>query len=806
METAADAAAREVHGLPAPLTSFIGRGAEVIEVAELLREYRLVTVTGPGGVGKTRLAGEVARLVAPRFADGAWFAELASVHDPGLVPNIVAAILGIRQERGTPIVASLIAVLARQQLLIVLDNCEHVLGAAGELCRAVLPAADDVWILATSRERIGLPGEARFRLRPLALAGPDYAGPVASEAVALFTDRARRADPRFALDDESGPIVARIAARLDGMPLAIELAAARVEALGLAQLLDRLDDRMALLDGGDRLAPDRLRSLAATADWSYQLLTPAEQQVFRALSVFPGPFTLEAAEAVAGDDAGPRVLRLVDCSLLSPPAVGADGRARYLMLGTLRTFAATQLAAAGEVDQVAALQARYAAQVAKLTAAGLEASTGELAALRWLDAEDAAMHQALSWALHHDSATALRLATGLTRWWSQRGRGGAGYELLTAAAALAEPGSPDWRTAQIMMGELSTKGSPDYNRPLEHFLAACSGLPDDQPSRHLGRALAGAARCQANLGQLELASATAARALAAARLSRDREAEMLALYALAATADYAGDVATALSCMQEGAAIDPAAVCGETARRCIAGLTIVLLDAADLDAAVQQGSRGLSLARQAGDEKDQADFLTLLAHVHLRAGRHRDAAELLHQAIELASRTGLQLGQIGALDLCGFLCAAGRRPEEALTIWAAHAAFLTAYGLFDVPADAARRHDVLARCSQATGAERAHAAERRGTTMTLATAAEYALLLTAAGQPARQPTAGVSGLSAREQELVTLVARGSTDAQIAAQLFISVRTVGSHLDRIRDKTGCRRRAELTRMALQAGLV
>jgi predicted ATPase len=453
MEAAADAAARHVHGLPAALTAFIGRQAEVAGAAELLQEYRLVTVTGPGGVGKTRLASEVARAAASRFADGAWLVELASVQEPALVPTVVAAALGIRQAQSTPIMDSLTAVLARQQLLLVLDNCEHVLAAAAELCRVVLSAADDVRILATSREPIGLAGEARFRLGPLGLTEPAEWRAAKSEAVALFADRARHSDPRFALDKESGPVVTQIVARLDGMPLAIELAAARVEALGLAQLLDRLDDRLALLAGGDRLAPNRLRSLATAADWSYQLLGDDEQRIFRALSVFPGPFTLDAAEAVAGQDAGPTVLRLVDCSLLTPPSPGSDGRARYLMLETLRTFAAEKLAAAGEHDRAATAQARYAARMTAQAAAGLETGTGELAALRWLDAEDATVHQALSWALEHDPDNALQLATGLARWWSQRGRGAAGYDLLTAAAALAEPGSPGWRTAQIMLGD-----------------------------------------------------------------------------------------------------------------------------------------------------------------------------------------------------------------------------------------------------------------------------------------------------------------------------------------------------------------
>ena len=267
------------------------------KVTGLLTQYRLVTVTGPGGVGKTRLAGEVLSQVAGRFADGVRVAELAAVAEPALVPAMVATVLGLHQAADVPIVDALAARLARQQLLLVLDNCEHVLDAVAQVCATILLSADDVRILATSREPLGLPEEARYRLPPLALPGPSGPGTGQAEAVTLFIERARQIDPDLALDGEAGAAVAQLVQRLDGMPLAIELAAARVEALGLGQLLDRLDDR--LLVSANRAAPARQRSLDAAVDWSYQLLTAPEQRVFRNLSVFPGPFGLDAAEAAA---------------------------------------------------------------------------------------------------------------------------------------------------------------------------------------------------------------------------------------------------------------------------------------------------------------------------------------------------------------------------------------------------------------------------------------------------------------------------------------------------------------------------
>jgi predicted ATPase len=292
-QVASWAAADGVHGFPAALTSFIGRAEPMREVAGLLSDRRLVTVTGPGGAGKTRLAAQVARQVTGRFADGAWLAELAPVADPDHLAAVVAAALGVRDQPGLPAVEALARALARQQVLLVLDNCEHVIAAVAALCAGLLAACDDVRVLATSREPLRVAGEARYRLASLALPDlDDLAEAARAEAVALFADRARAADARFTLDDQTAPAVARLVTRLDGMPLAIELAAAQVEALGVTGLLDRLDGRLALLASGDRLAPPRQRSLAATVAWSYQLLDETERQVFRAVSVFPAGFTL----------------------------------------------------------------------------------------------------------------------------------------------------------------------------------------------------------------------------------------------------------------------------------------------------------------------------------------------------------------------------------------------------------------------------------------------------------------------------------------------------------------------------------
>jgi predicted ATPase len=597
---AASGTAPGVHGFPLVLTSFVGRADAVDEVAGLLDGYRLVTVTGPGGVGKTRLAGEVARRVADRFADGVWLVELAAVTDPARVPSAVAAALGIRERPGMPVTDALAGVLAGWQVLLVLDNCEHVITAVAGLCGAVLLAADDVWILATSREPTGVAGEARYRLGPLGLPGEGQAEAGRSEAVALFADRARQADPHFTVTGEAGPLVAQLVARLDGMPLAIELAAARVEALGLAQLVDRLDDRLRLLVTGDRLAAARHRSLAATVDWSYRLLSNEEQRAFRSVSAFPAPFTLEGAEAVAGAAAGPVVLRLVDCSLVAPPRTGADGRARYLMMDTLRAYGTGRVADAGEGPAAAAALARYALQVAEQCAAAMQVSAGELAAAQWLDAEDATVHQALAWALQHSPDTALRLAIALAPWWRMRGRMVAGYALLRAAAAQTAPGSEAWCAAHYWLGH-AAHSTGEFASGVGDFTAICDAMADREPSPVLVDALAGRSYLLLATDCVGEGTEDARRAVALARKIGHPAGEALAWQALTFGAYYADDLAEAVACARQAQRIDPAGLPGWIARLSNDHLMLALLASGDVSAAWQCCTDGLVLARQAGD-------------------------------------------------------------------------------------------------------------------------------------------------------------------------------------------------------------
>jgi predicted ATPase/class 3 adenylate cyclase/DNA-binding CsgD family transcriptional regulator len=803
----AGGAAAGVHGVPVALTTFVGRAAQVEEVAGLLERHRLVTVTGPGGSGKTRLAAEVARRVAGRFADGAWLAELAQVADPAQVAPVVAAALRIRDQPGVLAAGAVARVLARQQLLLVLDNCEHVIDAAADLCAGLLGACDDVMILATSREPLAVAGETRYRLAPLALPDlDDLADAAEAEAVALFTDRARSADAHFVLDEQTGPAVARLVARLDGMPLAIELAAARVEALGVTGLLDRLGDRFALLSAGDRRAPGRQRSLAATVDWSYQLLDEHERRVFRAVSVFPAGFTLEAAEAVAGDGAGPAVLHLVDCSLLVPPRAGPDGRSRYSMLETLRAYGAARLAEAGEQDRAAAALAGYALAVAEQADAGLQTTTGELAASRWLDAEDAMMGQVLAWAMDHDAVLALRLAVALAVWWRLRGREAAEYPVLREATGRAEVGSDVWCAAQFWLAQIALSAM-DLRVSLGHFTAVCDAVGDRGPSRAMAECLAGRSVALSNLGQVAEAIEEGRRSLAMAREAGYPAAEVRALLNLSIATNYAGDAGGAVQLARQAGQV-PGDIPGWVARVRFYLLTSMLISAGDLAAAEEACTAGLARSREAGDLLIQARMLPLMADLDVQAGRVGDAAAHLREAARIIAQTGIWSELAGVVESCGFLSAATGRHAEAVTLLAAMEALSRSrhVAIVETAPWLPRQREIVHQARQVLGADQARAAEQRGAAMSEATAAEYVLMLTVPGSPQPQAPSGLGQLSARERELVTLVARGRTDAEIAAQLCISPATVRSRLDRIRDKTGCRHRADLTRLVLQAGLV
>jgi predicted ATPase len=398
--------------LPRPVTSFVGRQREVRQLAELVAAHRLVTLTGVGGVGKTRLALQVAGELAGGFVDGVWLVELAPVGDPGSVPDVVATALGITPQAGLTVTAAIAQALSGRQLLVVLDNCEHVLAAAGDLVEAILAAATAVTVLTTSREGLGVAAEQLWPVPSLAV---DEG--VSSEAVALFVERAGEVRPGFGLDSAAdGEAVVDICRRVDGVALAIELAAARMVSMSPQDVCDRLDDRFRLL-GGSRRGLERHQTLRNTVRWSYDLLDDDDRLVLGRSAVFAGGFDLDAACQLSGDllddyQVMDRLDSLVRKSLVGAEPVG--GHVRYTLSETIRQFAEEQLAASGTIDAVRDRHARYYAEQA-IAYWDICDSPRQSLALDWVEAEYANLRTAFRWATDHDDLdTAVAIAAHTT--------------------------------------------------------------------------------------------------------------------------------------------------------------------------------------------------------------------------------------------------------------------------------------------------------------------------------------------------------------------------------------------------------
>jgi DNA-binding CsgD family transcriptional regulator len=442
--------------------------------------------------------------------------------------------------------------------------------------------------------------------------------------------------------------------------------------------------------------------------------------------------------------------------------------------------------------------------VAAQAAEGMRTSVGELAATRWLDAEDATMQQALTWALEHEPGLALRLATDLAPWWVQRGRVAAGHPLLLAAAERADQADDGWPAAQYWLGQLATLAG-DFLGAFKHYAFAISAVADDPRSPILADALSGRANCLLSLGRTTEAAQEAQQALELALQIGYPGGQARALMNLFLAAEYAGDLESALKWATQAKRIDPQTIAGRLARQCSESMADILLDVGDVAAAESSCREELDRARQAADLYSEAFCLDMLAELDQRAGRLPEAGVHLREALDLSVRIGSPMRLIDCLNNCAHLCAATSRWADAVTMWAAFVACLKEIGMTDLPAAQERRREPLRRAEQELGSDRTRAAEQRGREMTLATATELAILLADTGaQASAAPDLGQ--LNARERELVILVAQGRTDAEIAGQLHLSVRTVRSRVDRIRAMAGCPRRADLIRLALQAGLV
>jgi predicted ATPase/transcriptional regulator with XRE-family HTH domain len=445
------------HNLPNQTTSFIGREEDVAHVQQRLGESRLLTITGAGGCGKTRLALEIGGQIVDQYRDGVWLVDLAPLSDPSLIWRVMATMLGVREDPARAVADAVVDYLRGRSSLIILDNCEHLIDACAAAVDRLLREAASVRVLATSRELLGVPGEAAWRVRSLSVVDPEQFEPtggvvantlLGSEAARLLLDRTHLLNPAFHLTDENARAVARICHRLDGIPLAIELAAARLASLAVDELASRLDQRFRLLTGGYRTAVRRQQTLSATIDWSYELLSEPERALFRCLSVFAGGWSLAAAEAVGGaiaeseEDVGELLDQLVRKSMVVVDEVAGVGSAitRYRFLETIRQYAEEKLLSRGEAEPARTRHAEWYVRLAEEALDGVESADQ----LRWwhrLEMELDNLRAALTWlaAQPQGGEQLLHLAALLGRFWRDREHMREGTHWLETALRRVEP-------------------------------------------------------------------------------------------------------------------------------------------------------------------------------------------------------------------------------------------------------------------------------------------------------------------------------------------------------------------------------
>jgi predicted ATPase/class 3 adenylate cyclase len=646
------------NNLPAQLATFIGRDPELAEVRALVGSSRLVTLTGAGGCGKTRLGLQVAAELLDGSGDGVWLVELAAVTDETAVAPAIARALGMTGQPARPPLETLLDALAFQYVLIVLDNCEHLIDACAKVAEAILRRCPRVHLLATSREPLGIGGETIYRVPSLSLPGPGDVAPESCDAAALFVERARQQGAGLSLDEHMAPVVMSICRQLDGMPLAIELAAARLRSLSLTDLQDRLGQRFRLLTGGSRTAPGRQQTLRATVGWSYSLLTGAEQLLLGRLSVFAGSFDLGAAEAVGGSgridvlDVAGLVGSLVDKSLVVAEPAGEA--LRYRLLETIRLFAAEQLAEAGAGEAAAAAGAHCAHFLAAAEHAAAHLAGPEQGSwLARLDADQANLRRAAAHAAADPDGTAavLRLGVALQRYWEARSLEREAFELLLPAlqrpGARADPAL--YAAALVAAARAGCFTDVTAARHLaEQAVELARQLGDD---RLLISALAGLCAACFFAGEPEAGRPSGQEAVEQARRSGDDVLLGVSLHAYLLTIDPAGSApayAEAIACTERsGDHLTNCRVCNN------AGLFARL--AGDLPAARAHLDAAAHAAEQIGWERSYISFNLGLV---LREENDPDGARSAFLAyLQINRRNGDNRGMAGAIQ--GLACLAG---------------------------------------------------------------------------------------------------------------------------------------------------
>jgi predicted ATPase/DNA-binding SARP family transcriptional activator/DNA-binding CsgD family transcriptional regulator len=777
------------HNLPVGRTSFVGREEEMVEVERLLAMTGLLTLAGAGGSGKTRFALEVARRLAGTYEDGAWLVELAPLSDPRLMERTVAGALGVREQPGHPLTDVLRDYLYSKRLMLVMDNCEHLVEAAARLVETLLSSCPHLKVLATSREPLNVPGELVWPVPPLSAPIGSGESPTKVEeltryeSVRLFVERARHRRPSFELTPEKASAVAEVCSRLEGIPLAIELAAARVGVLSVRQIAARLKDSLGVLAGGNRTAGPRQRTLKGTLDWSYDLLGELERDLFGRLSVFAGGWTLEAAEVV-GPEPGSSVEeqdvldllgRLVDKSLVVAEADGV-GEARYRMLEPVRQYAREKLEEGGEAEQVRRRHAAWFLHLVEEAEPHLKGQR-QVAWLERLEREHDNLRAAMRWLLEEGEVErAVRLAWALRLFWYVRGHQSEGYRYTTQTLQKGGVLPTNLRAKALCVGGLASYGLESTERTRRLWEESATLFRQTQDGFGRAISLAGVGLMTLQQGDMERA--------------RAHFEESLELYR------EIGDKWGVSSILSH--------------------LGIIPLSQGDHARAVRYFEEALKISREIGDRLVGSIALYNLALEESRAGGdHERAAELYIEGLGLAVEMGDKANAAYCLEGVAGLILKRGEPERAARLFGASEALLEAVG---APRYAqAQARDFYERAVEELRChldeEAFETAWSEGRAMSPEQAIEYALSeekppteATAPEEPSAAGTQRPAALTSREREVAVLVAREMTNRQIADELVISERTVATHVHKTLQKLNLRSRLQIAAWAAEQELL
>ncbi|OLC26951.1 MAG: hypothetical protein AUG06_09465 [Actinobacteria bacterium 13_1_20CM_2_65_11] len=742
------------NNLPAELSSFVGREPQLAELRRLLRKSRLITLTGPGGAGKTRLALRLTADVMDRHPDGVWLVDLAALGDGRLLEQTVASACGILEERHRPVVEVLIEGLAIRNSVIILDSCEHLVEPCAELAGRLLRSCPKLTLVATSREPLGVPGELIWRTPSLSLPSVGDAGRPAlmleSEAVRLFVERARLSRPSFEMEQStSASAVAQICWRLEGIPLALELAASLARVMSIEEILDRLKDRFRLLTGGSRTALPRHQTLRQAVDWSYGLLSLEEKALLERLALFAGGFDLAAVEAVAPvEPALPILLHLVDKSLVVAEATDPK-RTRYRMLDTIREYAIEKLQQSGDTDGRRGHAGYFVEWCGRATR---ELSSYEQAHwLKRIDDEQGNIRLALEWCLSEQPDDALRLVAAVGPYWNMRGHIEEGLGWLDRAIQLSTSTMPTRPIALLARARIRVRHG-DY----------AGARRDTEETLELSRRL--------ELG-LDVSSA--------------------ALSLLGVLSGITDDRAAADRYHEE--ALELARQCGDHLRvaGCLNNLALMASARGEHDAARAQLEQALGEAKGAGDTYLTAQIIDSLALVTLRSGAR--VAARGHYAAALAIALEFEDSFTIANSIEGVALLAFTEGDSSLTVRLMSAAngLRAAIGVEPTPDWTLEVAEGLRAARAKLGRQAADAAWKQGAALSMKEAVRLAT-----GAAAQPDGDGRSILTAREKQVAMLVAEGLTNPEIANRLRMAGRTADAHVEHIRNKLGVRSRSQI----------